>query len=386
MHIDYCKKRHDSKNASKCSAKSSTDCKLGSKSTALTTSIPACDKIGSTNLNNDNISLGLPVTESYKASIESFISNLSIENENDNPFLNTTSTVLNKTDSLVKNNESGKESAGAKEVNNLIEQSNGKKESESYQNENAQVDKKISGETPELIRLNLEEKRFWKDDGKLFESEKNNACLDALAENLLTKSHLSTPILDLSDDIDFSITKSFTEMINEDCNLDKSMSFVKTSRNLDFFDGVQGSSLLSNVISMPHSSSLEQPSYYSLEKSGFLQSSFNSCDDVTDEEKYRIVENLLSETEDKFLGSDYDIADGCPNEPIGAECTNESKKESEDRNDKRLEEESEVGLLFIYFYFHYVLFSKHQTIKQHILTKKTRFLCLTRRGKNNIKC
>lgn len=370
VHIDYCKKRHDSKNATKCSAKSSTDCELGSKSTALTKSIKVCDKIGSTNLNNDNISLGLPVTESYKASIESFISNLSIEN--DNPFLNTTSTVLNKTDSVVKNNESDKGSAGAKEVNNLTEQSNGKKESDSYQNENAQVDKKISGETPELIRLNVEEKRFWKDDGKLFESEKNNACLDALAENLLTKSHLSTPILDLSDDIDFSITKSFTEMINEDCNLDKSMSFVKTSRNLDFFDGVQGSSLLSNVISMPHSSSLEQPSYYSLEKSGFLQSSFNSCDDVTDEEKYRIVENLLSETEDKFLGSDYDIADGCPNEPIGSECTNESKKESEDKNDKRLEEESEVGLLFKYFYFLYVLFSKHQTIKQHILTKKNK--------------
>lgn len=382
MHIDYCKKRHDSKNATKCSAKSSTDCELGSKSTALTTSIKVCDKIGSINLNNDNISLGLPVTESYKASIESFISNLSIEN--DNPFLNTTSTVLNKTDSVVKNNESDKGSAGAKEVNNLTEQSNGKKESDSYQNVNAQVDKKISGETPELIRLNVEEKRFWKDDGKLFESEKNNACLDALAENLLTKSHLSTPILDLSDDIDFSITKSFTEMINEDCNLDKSMSFVKTSRNLDFFDGVQGSSLLSNVISMPHSSSLEQPSYYSLEKSGFLQSSFNSCDDVTDEEKYRIVENLLSETEDKFLGSDYDIADGCPNEPIGSACTNESKKESEDKNDKHLEEESEVGLLLKNIFISTMYFLVN--IKQHILTKKTRFLCLTRRGENSIKC
>lgn len=331
--------------------------------TAHTTSITVCDKIGPINLNNHNISLGLPVTESDKASIESFISNLNIENENDNPFLNTTGAVLDKTDNFVENNECDKEVAGAEEVNNLTEQSNGKKESESYQNENAQVDKRMSVETPDQVVLNVEEKRFWKDDGKLFESEKNNVCIDALTENLLTKSHLSTPILDLSDDIDFSITKSFTEMINEDCNLDKSMSFVKTGRNLDFFEGVQGSSLLSNEISMPHSSSLEQPSYYSLEKSGFLQSSFNSCDDVTDEEKYRIVENLLSETEDKFLGSDDDMADGCANEPpLDPECMNESKKESEVKNDKRLEEESEVGLQFKYFYFHYLLlFSKYQT-------------------------
>lgn len=351
--------------------------------TAHTTPITVCDKIEPISTNNHNISLGLPVTESNKASIESIISNLNIENDNDNPFLITTGTVLNNTDNFVENIKRDKEVAGAKEVNNLTEQSNRNKEPVSYQNENAQVDKRMSGGTPEQVVLNVEEKRLWKDDGKLFESEKNNVCLDSLTENLLIKSHLSTPILDLSDDIDFSITKSFTEMINEDCNLDKSMSFVKTGRNLDFFEEVQGSSLLSNEISMP-SSSLEQPSYYSLEKSGFLQSSFNSCDDVTDEEKYRIVENLLSETEDKFLGSDYNMADGCANEPpLNSECMNESKKKSEVKNDKHLEEKSEVGMLFKYFYFYYLLlFSKYQTT--YLDVKQTSFLCLTPKRENNI--
>lgn len=371
MHIDYCKRKNGAKDATVSSAKSSTKSEQANQSNAQATSIVVYYQTGTNNVNIQNNSL--PVTGSNKASVESFTPNLSIANGNNNPF-----TVLNTPDGFVQSISSGQESAGTKEDNKLSEQSIQNKASECFQNENANVGLKESKESSEQSKLNVEGKGVWKDDSKLFENEKNNIILDTLTENLVTKPHLNTPILDLSDDIDFSITKSFTEMINEDCNLDKSMSFVK-GRHLDFFASVQGSSLLSNEISLPHSSSLEQSSFYSLDKSGFLQSSFNSCDDVTDEEKYRIVENLLSETEDKFLGSDYDMTDGCTNDHPDSECViNENKKESEKKNCTVSEDKTKVQ--FYYFHcFHFLAITK-------LVVKKPTIISFTITASSEVDC
>ncbi|XP_054261425.1 uncharacterized protein LOC128985678 isoform X2 [Macrosteles quadrilineatus] len=136
-----------------------------------------------------------------------------------------------------------------------------------------------------------------------------------MEENLIVKSHLNPPILDLSDDIDFHLTKSFDEMISDDCNL-------KHSRTLDLFGTVEPS-LIPPDVTNPHNSSLESTSFYSLEKNEFLQTDFATCNDVTDEERNRIVEKLLTETEDNFFASDYEITDGCCSDNAKVDQTNE---------------------------------------------------------------
>lgn len=169
-------------------------------------------------------------------------------------------------------------------------------------------------------------------------SEKNLG-LESLTENILSKSDLSNPILDLSYDIDFQLTRSLTEMINEDCNLEKSLSLSK-NQSLGLFENDQGTSLLEPDISAPQPSSLEPSSYYSLGKTEFLQPNFTACDDVTDEERNRIVENLLSETDDRFLNSDFEMTDGCISENPDSECNNQPTVESDKR--KRSPKQSKV--------------------------------------------
>lgn len=117
---------------------------------------------------------------------------------------------------------------------------------------------------------------------------------------------LNPPILDLSDEIEFQSLKNFSDTI--DSNLDKQFNMCRNVECPDLFDNVAVSNLLSGVDNM--STTTEQFPIFSLDKSEFLEQKFDTLLEVTDEDKNRLVENLLKETDDRMSVSVYDVNGG----------------------------------------------------------------------------
>ncbi|XP_046664415.1 uncharacterized protein LOC124357058 isoform X1 [Homalodisca vitripennis] len=349
IHIEICKEKQTQKELEQCSTTPNESGKSNEKSLHLEILAGRETEKDVTKTSKDNLEEGLLSLENISSAI------LSEQHTDSNSLALTcvTPSLCNVLDVRIKDNpqdtlitQSNFDSKKTKDSNvhdprsltstqlEELPAAFGNKDSQNLPNENKTdkcewnsvcLENKVESlENLKLLEsLNVGEKNNWTKESKSFESERNIG-LESLEENLLTKSL----ILDLSDDLDFNISKSFVEMINEDCNLDKPLSFPK-SKSSELFCSMPGPSLLMPETPMAQPSILDSTPYYSLGKSGFLQSSFTSCDDVTDEERNRIVENLLSETDEKYL--DYEMTDGCVSDSA---CNNENRTEMEQTVDE----------------------------------------------------
>lgn len=149
-------------------------------------------------------------------------------------------------------------------------------------------------------------------------------------------------ILDLSDEFEFQSIKSFSDTIGVDNNLDKSFSINRTVGCLDLFDGVGVQNLLNPTDTCGENNGINSASALQTKSSecnsskllllkkdslnsGFIvfdssgeqfssflldkpeTQKFETSMEVTDEDKNRIVENLLTETHNKLNMSVYDV-------------------------------------------------------------------------------
>lgn len=188
--------------------------------------------------------------------------------------------------------------------------------------------KSMENEIPNML---LENKNLFKE--KPINSNNN---LTSISESI--KCKISTSIFDLSDDIDFNMIDSFEDLTSEGSSLEKSSLVSKGSRNLDLSFEFAPQSIVP---------CLDVSTFYSHDKTGFLPISFTSCEDVTDEEKNRIVESLLLDTDSKFQNSDYEVTDGCVSEDPEADFNISSGKENQEHGKRHNKKTSKVGFVVV---------------------------------------